>query len=319
MGSEKESAHERWIWTSFQGTAPLLAPGLTLEIRHFGRHQSALKIMSNEDQAKRELTLVRKHLIDDLNGQRKHPNIVQIMNAFEIEETKDHDSLLAIHMELCVDNLDQFLKMKRNNSDNLEATQVYCILIQILSGLVYCHERNFAHRDLKPANGTAPHQISTLTIIVLYTYDRCPQHPEDFELRFLLTDFGLSRPIGDDENGVTKEGFGTGGYRAPEVFDGKFGKRTDMFSFGCVMFDVASMGIQRAFTEDYEIRRYKDDYPSVKLRQLKTGWDTGLDNLTLKSFNRWIEECLHLDPNKRPKALALMKRMDRKLQEDPDA
>jgi len=112
--------------------------------------------MDNEDHAKRELKLVRKYLMNDISGKRKHANIVQIMNAFEIEETEKDASLLAIHMELCVDNLDQFLKMKRNDSANLEATQVYCILIQILSGLVYCHERGFAHRDLKPANGCPP-------------------------------------------------------------------------------------------------------------------------------------------------------------------
>jgi serine/threonine protein kinase len=149
----------------------------------------------------------------------------------------------------------------------------------------------------------------------LYTYHGCPQHPEEFEHRFLLTDFGLSRPIRDDEKGVTEGGFGTGGYRAPEVFDGNFEKRTDMFSFGCVMFDVASMGIQRAFNEDYEIRRYKDDYPHFQLRELKSRWDTGLDNLTLRSFNRWIWECLDLDPNKRPKAADLMQRMERRLKE----
>jgi serine/threonine protein kinase len=148
---------------------------------------------------------------------------------------------------------------------------------------------------------------------VLYTYDGCRQHPEEFEVRFLINDFGLLRPIGDDENGVTKEGFGTGGYRAPEVFDGKFGKKTDMFSFGCVMFDVASMGIQRAFTEDHEIRRYRDDYPNFAVRELKRLWDTELDNLTLKSFNRWIRECLDLDPDRRPEAVELKKRLEMKL------
>jgi serine/threonine protein kinase len=110
--------------------------------------------MENEDLAKREVTFVRKHLIDDINETRKHPNIVRIMDAFEIEGTEQHDSLLAIHMELCVGNLDQFLTVKRIADENLEATQVYCILVQILSGLVYCHERNFAHGDLKPSSGT---------------------------------------------------------------------------------------------------------------------------------------------------------------------
>jgi serine/threonine protein kinase len=70
--------------------------------------------MDNEDRTKRELTFLRKHLIGDINGGRKHPNIVRIMDAFEIEKTEDHDSLLAIHMEFCDGNLDQFLRMKRN-------------------------------------------------------------------------------------------------------------------------------------------------------------------------------------------------------------
>jgi serine/threonine protein kinase len=93
----------------------------------------------------------------------------------------------------------------------------------------------------------------------------------------------------------------------------KFGKRADMFSFGCVMFDVASMGIQRAFTEDHEIRRYRDDYPNFAVRELKRLWDTELDNLTLKSFNRWIRECLDLDPDRRPEAVELKKRLEMKL------
>jgi serine/threonine protein kinase len=150
---------------------------------------------------------------------------------------------------------------------------------------------------------------------VLYTYDRCPQHPEEFEVRFLLTHFGLFRPIDNEEDDVTREGFGTGGYGAAEVFDGKYGKKSDMFSIGCVMFEVASMGLQRAFKEDYEIRRYKDDYPRFALRELKSRWYSGLDNLTLKSFNRWIRECLDLDPDRRPEAAELKKRLERKFNE----
>jgi serine/threonine protein kinase len=94
---------------------------------------------------------------------------VRIINAFEIEGKEQHGSLFAIHMELCVDSLDQFLKMKRNAGENLEADQIYCILIQILSGLVYCHGGGFAHRNLKPANGTRlPNWINRLTYSVVY-------------------------------------------------------------------------------------------------------------------------------------------------------
>lgn len=83
-----------------------------------------------------------------------------------------------------------------------------------------------------------------------------------------------------------------------------------MFSFGCVMFDVASMGIQRAFRNDYEIRRYTDRDPEYPLRDLKARWNPGLDNSTLTVFNEWIFECLNLDPNRRPKAADLMEHME---------
>lgn len=115
---------------------------------------------------------------------------------------------------------------------------------------------------------------------------------------------------------MTEGRFGTGGYRAPEVFDGKYGKRTDMFSFGCVMMDIASMGMQRAFREDYEIRRYKEGDPQYPVRLLKAGRDTlCLDTLTLRSFNRWITECLDRDPKKRPTAAELQAKMEKKLKE----
>lgn len=133
--------------------------------RHGSNQTSALKIMENRERQKGELRLVRKHLIDDIHGARKHPNIVRIMDAFEIEKSKTERSYLAIHMELCVDNLDHFLRDRRNANpaEPLEATQIYCILIQILSGLRYCHEMGFAHRDLKPANGSPPLPDRVLT------------------------------------------------------------------------------------------------------------------------------------------------------------
>jgi serine/threonine protein kinase len=147
----------------------------------------------------------------------------------------------------------------------------------------------------------------------LYTKEKCYEHPDESEERFLLTDFGLSRPADDEDDLYSSERGGTGGYRAPELFDNKFGKRTDMFSFGCVMMDVASMGTQRAFKEDYEIRRYKEHDPNYPLRLLKTGVNTALDNLTLRDFGRWIGECLQRDPKKRPTAAELQAKMEKKL------
>jgi serine/threonine protein kinase len=109
--------------------------------------------MDNNERQKSELRIIRKFLIDGVRGLRKHPNIVRIIDAFEIEKSKKEKSLLAIHMELCQDNLEAFVRNRHRAGDNLEASHIYCILIQILSGLRYCHEMGIVHRDLKPANG----------------------------------------------------------------------------------------------------------------------------------------------------------------------
>jgi len=160
-----------------------------------------------------------------------------------------------------------------------------------------------------------PHVIPSDNAAVLYTMEGCNEHPEESKQRFLLTDFGLSRPVDDDENGFSSGRCGTGGYRAPEVFDGRYGKRTDMFSFGCVMMDVATTGRQRAFKEDYAIRRYRDEDPNYPLPLLRAGWNTGLDDLTLRSFNKWFKECLDRNARARPRAADLLARMAKKLKE----
>jgi len=295
------------------------------KIRHYQSpdKMTALKLMENKDRQsserqRGELRLVRKYLINSVNQDRKHPNIVRIMDAFEIEKSRMWGSYLAIHMELCEDNLEYFLRQRKDEGTNLEASQIYCILMQILSGLQFCHEQGFAHRDLKPANGTSPPLSSIIrsdSVVVLYTMEGCNEHPEESNKRFLLTDFGLSRPVDDDKSGISSGRCGTGGYRAPEVFEGRYGKRTDMFSFGCVMMDVATTGRQRAFKEDYEIRRYKEEDPKYPLPLLRAGWDTGLDDLTLRSFNKWFRECLDRIPRARPRAADLLAKMAKRFKE----
>jgi len=103
---------------------------------------------------------------------------------------------------------------------------------QILDALDAAHRKGFAHRDLKPANIlVSRHGIK-------------------------LLDFGLAKktsplPQGDATvTAMTGEGqvAGTLQYMAPEQLQGKADARSDLFSFGCVLYELLSG--QPAFAGD---------------------------------------------------------------------
>ncbi|HLJ14567.1 MAG TPA: protein kinase [Bryobacteraceae bacterium] len=102
---------------------------------------------------------------------------------------------------------------------------------QIADGLAAAHAAGLVHRDLKPAN-------------IMVTR----------EGRVKILDFGLARSIqlpGPNDATRTIEGLvvGTVGYMSPEQVRGEpADQRSDIFSFGCVLYEMLSG--QRAFTAD---------------------------------------------------------------------
>ena len=96
---------------------------------------------------------------------------------------------------------------------------------QIAHAIDLAHERSIIHRDVKPDN-------------ILVTEDG----------RAKLADFGVARL---PDAALTKEGqfLGTPCYAAPETLTaGKYGPRTDLFSFAAVLYELASGA--RAFPGD---------------------------------------------------------------------
>lgn len=110
----------------------------------------------------------------------------------------------------------------------LPVTDAINIFIQLADGLIHAHAQGVVHRDIKPSNAmlVAESDPSTGTKRMVAK----------------IVDFGLAKSI-DDEQRLTKTNVsvGTPGYMSPEQMHGETAdKRSDIYSFGCLMFYVLS-------------------------------------------------------------------------------
>src|SRR5262245_223836 len=87
--------------------------------------------------------------------------------------------------------------------------------MQIAKAVSYLSTRRLVHRDLKPAN-----------ILI------------DAKELVRICDFGLARHISSVQKStaVQTSAFGTPHYTAPECWEGVVRVRSDVYSFGCIMY-----------------------------------------------------------------------------------
>ncbi|HEX4574178.1 MAG TPA: serine/threonine-protein kinase [Gemmatimonadales bacterium] len=141
-------------------------------------------------------------------GALQHPNIVTIYDMGE------SDRQLFIAMEL-VDGQD--LSSLIALREPLALERKLDIVIEVLQGLSYAHERGVIHRDIKPSN-------------VRIAADGSVK----------IMDFGIARLQSGDASG---EGaiVGTPTYMAPEqITNGPITPATDLFAVGCLMYELLS-------------------------------------------------------------------------------
>jgi serine/threonine protein kinase len=198
-----------------------------------------------------------------------HPNILAIYDVghyegspFLVSELLEGESLRAV--------LDRGL---------LPPRKVIDYAVQIAKGLSAAHDKGIVHRDLKPDN-------------LFICRDG----------RVKILDFGLAKlatkqdaePDGPTMTSHTAAGVVTGtvSYMAPEQVRGEFvDARTDMFSFGGVLFEMVSG--HRAFHRDTAAETMtatlKDDAPEI----------TDLPTPVAPALERIIRRCLEKSPDQR--------------------
>jgi len=176
----------------------------TKEIRAC-KHLSKLSI-KNLEKFQREINIL-------INAD--HPNIIKL---YEIFESKRSYYLI---MEECkggevFDRIIGHIQKK----DMYSEKDASIILSQMMSAVEYCHNNGIAHRDLKPEN---------LLYLNAGTEENNP---------IKVIDFGLSQVISPERKLKTK--VGTAYYVSPEILQGSYSEKCDIWSAGVILYILLS-------------------------------------------------------------------------------
>jgi serine/threonine protein kinase/tetratricopeptide (TPR) repeat protein len=208
-----------------------------------------------------------------------HPNVAHVY------EVGEHEGLNFIAMEY----VDGKTLREKIHYERTDLRKLIKYMQQVASGLAKAHAAGVVHRDLKPDN----------IMITRGGYAK-------------ILDFGLAKLIEIPQAGpgggtisdaatvalephsIPGRLLGTVGYMSPEQAEGKTGQidhRSDIFSFGCMLFEVATK--RRPFEGESNVQAlYKIVYePAPPIREF--------DPSASPELQRVIRRCLQKDPDER--------------------
>jgi len=152
-----------------------------------------------------------KHEIEVMKS-LDHPNIVKIYEVFE-----DFQNMYII-MEYCEgDELYNHIRSMQNDKKRFTEKYIAKLMKQILQGVRYCHLRNVVHKDMKPQN------------LML----------DKSKMEVKIIDFGVAE-IFQARQDSSRIGAGTLLYMAPEVFRKNVTLKSDIWSIGVILYNLAT-------------------------------------------------------------------------------
>ena len=225
---------------------------------------------------------IQKKKMSDLEGFKHeinilikldHPNIIKL---YEIYETEDYFYLI---MELCSGG-ELFERIITNIESGKPFTEEQAAVIfqQMMSAINYCHKNNIVHRDLKPEN--------------LLCLDQSPNSP------IKVIDFGMSKIC--DPNDIMFERVGTAYYISPEVLEGMYDEKCDVWSAGVILYILlCGYPCFNGETDEQiykQIRKKKFDFPSPEWDIISDDAKNLLKKMLSDAFDRISAEEVLKDP-----------------------
>ena len=192
-----------------------------------------------------------------------HPNIIKL---YEIYDTPDSVWLV---MEECkggeiFDRIVEHMEKQQMYTEKEAAN----ILKQVVSAIEYCHNHGICHRDLKPEN-------------LLYL-NKGPEKDNPIK----VIDFGLS-----EKKNNLKAKVGSAYYVSPEILNGKYNEKCDIWSAGVILYILLSGEPPFNSPDDEsiyeEIKKMKLEFPDNKWKNISKGAKDLLSHMLTKERPRY--------------------------------
>jgi len=183
--------------------------------------------ISNNDKFKEEINILKS--ID-------HPNIIKLHEVFE-----DKNDYYLIMEECLGGSLFDRIFTKLSGKKQISEKNIALIFKQIIDALNHCHSQGICHRDLKPEN-----------ILFLNKSDNSP---------LKLIDFGLG-VSNLNENVKLIQKVGSPHYVAPEVLNGEYDFKCDIWSAGVILYNLFSG------THPFNGKNEKEIFASIQAKKV---------------------------------------------------
>jgi eukaryotic-like serine/threonine-protein kinase len=195
-----------------------------------------------------------------ITASMEHPGILQVLDS---GASDGHPFYVMPYVD------GETLAQRLRREEQLPIDEALDIAGQLGRALAAAHARGFVHRDIKPSN------------ILLARRD-------GDKVRALLADFGIARTIDvlTDEK-LTESGvaLGTASYMSPEqASGGRLDGRSDIYSLGCVLFEMLAGGppFTGGSSQSIRARHVVDPVPS--LRTVRQTVPPGLEAVIVKAM-----------------------------------
>jgi calcium/calmodulin-dependent protein kinase I len=216
----------------------------------------------------------------------KHPNIIELLDAFETDQS------LYVVFEMA-NGGDLFKWITENPKRVFPEKFVRKIAVCLLDSINEMHSRNIIHRDIKPEN-------------ILFKTSN--------PLSLKISDFGFARHLGNTTFMKASAKKGTMGYAAPEIlFRSEYDEKCDIWSLGVILYIMLAgvppfVNLDGVHPKDawskpfWQHSQEQPLHPESKLSFPPAYWG-GVSELA----KHFIQECLHMDPRQRASAQILLR------------
>lgn len=227
----------------------------------------AIKMMREMDAASTSKMMLRFQQEAKAAGRLNHSNVARVMDFGQLS------GKLYMVMEL-LDGTP--LSQRIDERERLSVDEALPLFIDICQGLVHAHKMGVLHRDLKPSN------------IILTTGDGIENAK--------IVDFGIAKLAQSQDLTATGAQMGSPLYMSPEQVKGiEADSRSDIYSMGCLMYEVLSGKVPIKEETALETMHKKTVDPAPTLAQANSDVPQELVEI--------VDRCLMISPDDRYKQM----------------